>query len=48
MSLTMLLGTPGGFDFTPAECMGWMRDAGFRSTRAEHLSGPNSMVVAVK
>jgi hypothetical protein len=48
MSLTMLLGTPGGFDFTPAECMGWMRDAGFRSTRVGHLSGPNSMVVAVK
>jgi hypothetical protein len=48
MSLTMLLGTPGGFDFTPAECMGWMRDAGFRDARAEHLSGPHSMAVAVK
>jgi hypothetical protein len=48
MSLTMLLGTPGGFDFTPSECMGWMREAGFRDARVEQLTGPNSMVVAVK
>jgi len=48
MSLNMLIETPGGFDFTPAECMQWMRDAGFRSTRAEHLVGPDSMVVGVK
>jgi hypothetical protein len=48
MSLTMLIETPGGFDFTPADCMGWMRDAGFRDARAEHLTGPYSMVVAVK
>ena len=48
MSLNMLIETPGGFDFTPTECMGWMRDAGFRSARAEHLTGPYSMVVAVK
>jgi hypothetical protein len=48
MSLNMLIETPGGFDFTPTECMGWMRDAGFRSARAEHLTGPDSMVVAVK
>jgi hypothetical protein len=48
MSLNMLIETPGGFDFTPSECMEWMRDAGFRSARAEHLTGPYSMVVAVK
>jgi hypothetical protein len=48
MSLNMLIETPGGFDFTPAECMEWMRDTGFRSTRAEHLVGPDSMVVGVK
>jgi len=48
MSLNMLIETPGGFDFTPADCMQWMQDAGFRSTRVEHLSGPDSMVVAVK
>ena len=48
MSLDMLIETPGGFDFTPADCMGWMREAGFRDARAEHLTGPYSMVVAVK
>jgi hypothetical protein len=48
MSLNMLIETPGGFDFTPTECMGWMRDAGFRSARVEHMTGPDSMVVAVK
>lgn len=48
MSLNMLIETPGGFDFTPTECMEWMRDAGFRSARAEHLTGPYSMVVAIK
>jgi hypothetical protein len=48
MSLNMLIETPGGFDFTPADCMAWMRDAGFRSARAEHLTGPDSMVVGVK
>jgi hypothetical protein len=29
MSLNMLIETRGGFDFTGADCMGWMRDAGF-------------------
>jgi O-methyltransferase domain/Dimerisation domain len=48
MSLNMLIETPGGFDFTPADCMAWMRDAGFRTARAEHLTGPDSMVVGVK
>jgi hypothetical protein len=48
MSLTMLLETPAGFDYTGAECQAWMRDAGFRETRVEHLIGPHSMVVAVK
>jgi len=44
----MLLETPSGFDFTPAEARGWLEDAGFRETRAEHLAGFDSMVVAVK
>jgi hypothetical protein len=48
MSLNMLIETPGGFDYTAAECMEWMRAAGFTSTRAEHLAGPDSMVVAIK
>jgi hypothetical protein len=48
MSLTMLIETPGGFDYTGAECQKWMREAGFEKTRVEHLSGPDSMVVAIK
>jgi hypothetical protein len=48
MSLTMLLETTAGFDYTGSECQAWMRDAGFRDTRVEHLIGPHSMVVAVK
>lgn len=48
MSLNMLIETPGGFDYTGADCQGWMRDAGFRQTRVEHLAGPDSMVIGVK
>jgi hypothetical protein len=48
MSLNMLIETPGGFDFTGADCQGWMREAGFGQTRVEHLEGPDSMVVAIK
>jgi hypothetical protein len=48
MSLNMLIETPGGFDFTGADCCGWMREAGFAETRVEHLTGPDSMVVGVK
>jgi len=44
----MLIETPGGFDYTAADCMKWMRTAGFTSTRAEHLVGPDSMVIAIK
>ncbi len=48
MSLNMLIETPGGFDYTGKDCSGWMREAGFRETRAEHLMGPDSMVVGIK
>jgi cyclopropane fatty-acyl-phospholipid synthase-like methyltransferase len=48
MSLNMLIETPGGFDYTGADCMSWMRAAGFRETRVEHLLGPDSMVIGVK
>ncbi len=48
MSLNMLIETRGGFDYTAADCVGWMREAGFRETRTEHLAGPDSMVVGVK
>jgi hypothetical protein len=48
MSLNMLIETPGGFDYTGADCCAWMREAGFSRTYVEHLVGPDSMVVAVK
>jgi hypothetical protein len=48
MSLNMLIETPGGFDYTGADCSGWMREAGFRETRVEHLVGPDSMVIGIK
>jgi hypothetical protein len=48
MSLNMLIETPGGFDYTGADCSRWLREAGFRETRVEHLIGPDSMVVGVK
>lgn len=48
MSLNMLIETPGGFDFTAADCIGWMREAGFRETTVHPLAGADSMVVGVK
>jgi hypothetical protein len=48
MSLNMLIETPGGFDFTGADCRAWMEDTGFRETYVEHLVGPTSMVVGMK
>lgn len=48
MSLNMLIETPGGFDYTGTDCAQWMREAGFRETRVEHLVGPDSMVVGIK
>ncbi len=48
MSLNMLIETAGGFDYTGADCQGWMTEAGFSETRVEPLVGPNAMVVAVK
>jgi SAM-dependent methyltransferase len=48
MSLNMLIETPGGFDYTGADCCAWMQEAGFRESSVEHLVGPDSMVVGVK
>lgn len=48
MSLNMLIETPGGFDFTGADCQTWMHEAGFSQTRVEPLTGPQSMAVAIK
>ncbi len=48
MSLNMLIETKGGYDYTGADCMGWMKEAGFSDMRMEHLVGPDSMVVGIK
>jgi hypothetical protein len=48
MSLNMLIGTAGGFDYTGADCRSWMADAGFRDTRVAALTGPTSMVIGSK
>jgi len=48
ISLTMLIETQGGFDYTGADCCGWMREAGFRETYVEQLTGVESMVVGIK
>jgi precorrin-6B methylase 2 len=48
MSLNMLIETPGGFDYTGADCAGWMTAAGFSETRVEPLVGPDSMVIGIK
>jgi precorrin-6B methylase 2 len=48
MSLNMLIETKSGFDYTGADCRGWMAEAGFRETRVEPLVGPDSMVVGIK
>lgn len=47
-SLQMLLASPGGFDFTGADCVGWMRDAGFRDAHVEPLTADQSMAVGTK
>ena len=48
MSLNMLIESPGGFDYTGADCRTWMADAGFSESYVEHLAGPDSMVVGIK
>jgi hypothetical protein len=48
MSLNMLVRTQGGFDYTSADCIGWMREVGFVEAHHERLCGPYSMVVGIK
>jgi O-methyltransferase domain/Dimerisation domain len=48
MSLNMLIETPGGFDYTGADCRGWMAEAGFKDSYVEPLTGGESMVVGIK
>jgi precorrin-6B methylase 2 len=48
MSLNMLIETPAGFDYTGADCSGWMQEAGFQDVRIQPLQGPYSMAVGQK
>lgn len=48
MSLNMLIETKEGFDYTAADCRGWMTEAGFGDLRTVKLPGPYSMVVGRK
>jgi SAM-dependent methyltransferase len=48
MSLNMLLETQAGFDYTGADCISWMREAGFRDARIEPLPGSHSVAIATK
>lgn len=48
MSLNMLVETKGGFDYTGADCRGWMREVGFSESWVEPLVGNDGMVVGIK
>ena len=48
MSLNMLIETSGGFDYTAAECISWMRETGFADAIHHPLDGPVSFVMATK
>lgn len=47
-SLNMLIMTAGGFDFTGADCMGWLHEAGFHDVRMEPLTNEISMIIGHK
>jgi hypothetical protein len=47
-SLHMLIMTEGGFDFSAAECLSWMHDAGFRDRRVTPLTSTHSMIIGLK
>jgi O-methyltransferase domain/Dimerisation domain len=48
MSLNMLIETPGGFDYTAADCKEWLTSVGFRDLAVEPLGPTESMVIARK
>jgi hypothetical protein len=47
-SLNMLVMTAGGFDYTPADCITWMREVGFRKLRTDVLTADQSAVIGIK
>jgi SAM-dependent methyltransferase len=48
ISLTMLLETAGGSDYTPREGLEWLREAGFRDLQVVPLAGIDTMIVGWK
>jgi hypothetical protein len=48
MSLHMLIMTAGGFAFTTADCLSWMREAGFEDLYAAPLPAAYSIIVGTK
>ena len=48
MSINMLIETPGGFDYTAAQCRAWMAEVGFKEIRVEPLLGPDSMIIGIR
>src|SRR5215467_2924365 len=47
-SLNMLVMTAGGFDYTAADCIDWMREVGFHDIGRDMLTTEQSMVVGTK
>ncbi len=47
-SLNMLIMTEGGFDYTAADLINWMTEAGFRDLHIESLTSELSMAVGIK
>jgi hypothetical protein len=47
-SLNMLIENAEGAEYTGVDCTAWMREVGFTDTYAQHLVGPESMVVGRK
>jgi SAM-dependent methyltransferase len=47
-SLNMLIETVGGFEYTAADCKGWMQQAGFLDIKAEPLGDVHTAVIGFK
>jgi hypothetical protein len=48
LSLNRLIESSGGFDYTGKDCIGWMKEVGFREAQVEHLLGPESIMMGIK
>jgi 8-O-methyltransferase len=48
VSLNMLLATPGGAEYTVADCASWLTAAGFADIEAVALDDHDTLVIARK